>query len=307
MKNYMLILFLLIIILWFGLNTIIDFFDKIKPIVNQELLVDKFNNNGYIIIPNVLSNSECNVIINTIKNELNNSKAEFGNINSQHKRIDLKLPLEKMGKSIKLVYERLNTFINTILPNSKVVECASLISYPGAYAQTWHYDTYPTKNSGKLISFGIALDNIEDNMGPLEVMVGSNKLFKMDNNDQLIDKLHDKHKTKSYFTNYYKSVGNMKYEIEKRGGIGEYSADDLINDEATEMLCRIMDIKRVKCSASKGSLIIWSSEVHHRGGANISNQSRPIFYFSLLGSGESPMGATYSLKSDDERVYVENL
>ena len=184
MKNYMLILFLLIIILWFGLNTIIDFFDKIKPIVNQELLVDKFNNNGYIIIPNVLSNSECNVIINTIKNELNNSKAEFGNINSQHKRIDLKLPLEKMGKSIKLVYERLNTFINTILPNSKVVECASLISYPGAYAQTWHYDTYPTKNSGKLISFGIALDNIEDNMGPLEVMVGSNKLFQMDNNDQ---------------------------------------------------------------------------------------------------------------------------
>ena len=69
-----------------------------------------------------------------------------------------------MGKSIKLVYERLNTFINTILPNSKVVECASLISYPGAYAQTWHYDTYPTKNSGKLISFGIALDNIEDNI-----------------------------------------------------------------------------------------------------------------------------------------------
>ena len=77
MKNYMLILFLLIIILWFGLNTIIDFFDKIKPIVNQELLVDKFNNNGYIIIPNVLSNSECNVIINTIKNELNNSLIHF--------------------------------------------------------------------------------------------------------------------------------------------------------------------------------------------------------------------------------------
>ena len=101
MKNYMLILFLLIIILWFGLNTIIDFFDKIKPIVNQELLVDKFNNNGYIIIPNVLSNSECNVIINTIKNELNNSKVEFGNINSQHKRIDLKLPLEN-GKINKI-------------------------------------------------------------------------------------------------------------------------------------------------------------------------------------------------------------
>ena len=54
----------------------------------------------------------------------------------------------------------------------------------------------------------------------------------------------------------------MKYEIE-RGGIGEYSADDLINDEATEMLCRIMDIKRVKCSTSKGNLIIWSSEIHH--------------------------------------------
>ena len=52
----------------------------------------------------------------------------------------------------------------------------------------------------------------------------------------------------------------MKYEIEKEGGIGEHSADDLINDEATEMLCRIMDIKRVKCPASKGSLIIWSSK-----------------------------------------------
>ncbi len=307
MNKYMLILILLVLILWFGLNAAQAFCASNVPIINQNDLVDMFTNNGCIVIPNVLTNSECNIIINNIRNELSNNNAEFGDINSQHRRIDLKLPIEKMDKFIKMVYERLNDFVETVIPNSKIVECSSLISYPGAYAQTWHYDTIPTKNGASLISFGIALDDIDDSMGPLEVMMGSNKLFNIDGGEQIIEKLHKKHETKKYFKNYYKSVGNIKYEIEKRGGSDEYSVDDLINDEATEMLCRILGIKRVKCSCKKGSLIIWSSEVHHRGGENKSSKARPIFYFSLMGKGEPPIGATYSLKSKNERVYVKNL
>ena len=55
-----------------------------------------------------------------------------------------------------------------------------------------------------------------------------------------------------------------------------------------------------KCAVPKGSLVIWSSEVVHRGGANKSEKDRPVFYFSLLGStGEKPVGATYSLRPED--------
>ena len=100
----MLILILLVLILWFGLNAAQAFCASNVPIINQNDLVDMFTNNGCIVIPNVLTNSECNIIINNIRNELSNNNAEFGDINSQHRRIDLKLPIEKMDKFIKMVY-----------------------------------------------------------------------------------------------------------------------------------------------------------------------------------------------------------
>ena len=116
-----------------------------------------------------------------------------------------------------------------------------------------------------MITIGIALDDIDEDMGPLELYPKS-----MNIPDKSLVKLKDK-----YNNNY---LENLKYKKKK-------------------FICK------------KGSIVIWNSQIIHRGSENISNTIRPLFYFSFL-EGDKPRqrGPTYSLKSNyKHKIYINEL
>ena len=47
-----------------------------------------------------------------------------------------------------------------------------------------------------------------------------------------------------------------------------------------------------------GSVIVYDTRVLHRGGAN-SLRPRPVYYFSLKGSGVTPTGIRYAIQPED--------
>lgn len=254
----MLLFIFVIILLFLRLHTCERF-------SNRDQLIHTFNENGSIIVPNVLDNNDCNSILDIIKEEEYLKDRKYGAINSNYKRKDLMLSVKKMKPYIKKIRDKIDPFCDIITPNGEMVECSSLISYPGCYPQIWHSDTkYSSDNDGNLVSFGIALDDITSDMGPLEVYLKSNKLYK----DDIF--VPDDH-----------LFGDI---------------DDGLKKQNDEELCKRMNLQKVKCCCKKGSLVIWSSKVIHRGGQNTSNKKRPVFYFSLLGKGDRPEGSTYSIK-----------
>ena len=249
--------------------------------LNQNKLVQTFLTKGCIIIPNVLSEKECDELLKIIEREEHKSIHETGNINSGHKRKDLMLPIGQTKSYIRNIYEKIRGFCDQITPSARIVENSSLISYPGCYPQVWHSDTtFKSDKEANLVSFGVALDDVTNNMGPLEVFLKSNGIYK--------DKI--------------KLLQDPKFRSEDLDG----SYDDGLKYQKHEELCKKLRFEHGKCACKKGSLVIWSSKIIHRGGANTSKK-RPIFYFSLVGEGTRPSGATYSLKSKDPILSIKKI
>ena len=243
---------------------------------NQDQLIQTFNDNGSIIVPNVLDNNDCNSILDIMKEEEQSENVSYGNINSKYKRKDLMLPLEKMKPFIKKIQDKIDPFCDIIIPDGEIVECSSIISYPGCYPQIWHSDTqYESDNDGTLVTFGIVLDDITHDMGPLEVYLKSNKFYKNDTDLYIPD----------------------SYEFKPPEPGVPLGADEGLKKQNREEYCKKLNLQKVSCNCKKGSLVVWSSTVIHRGSGNTSNKERPVFYFSLLGKGDRPEGTTYSIKN----------
>jgi len=115
-------------------------------------------------------------------------------------------------------------------------------------------------------------------MGPLEIFLESNKVYKN------IDNLINQYKIKP---------DNLKDENH-----------DGILYQIFEKIGHTLFYKKL-CNCKKGSLVIWSSKIIHRGGANYKKR-RPVFYFSLQGNGAKPYGATYSLL-ENKQILISNL
>jgi ectoine hydroxylase-related dioxygenase (phytanoyl-CoA dioxygenase family) len=66
------------------------------------------------------------------------------------------------------------------------------------------------------------------------------------------------------------------------------------------------DIKRdteknhvVTCTGNAGDIVCWNANVHHRGGPNVSNKPRFVFYFTVASAeGQWPKGLTSSLRKE---------
>lgn len=249
--------------------------------LNQKKLIQTFDKYGCVIIPKMLTNKDCDRILDLVNYESSRRSQETGHINSNHKRKDLMLPLEDTEFAVQKICAQLASFCDTLTPHAKIVENSSLTSYPGCFPQVWHSDTnHKSSKDANLISFGVALDDITDEMGPLEVYLESNSIYTES------QKLADMYKIRADELN------------------GDY--DDGLKYQAIESLCNKMRFKKVSCACPKGSLVIWSSKVVHRGGENLLKE-RPVYYFSLMGSGMAPHGATYSLKSKDPVVSLKSI
>lgn len=260
-------------IIWYLISTKRPMYKWNNCSNDAKILYNTFNHNGCIIIPNILSEKECNDLNNIIDAQ---SDDELGSINSSYNRKDKIIPLSESKIYIDFIMSKIQGFINMEFPNYKIAESSSFISYPGCYPQIWHSDTtYNSSNDANLVSFGIALNDISDSMGPLEVYLESTRLY-----------------NKNHLAKNYNITDNEEnsYPEDKEG---------LNPNQPIEILCKKMNFKHAKCSCKKGSLIVWSSKVIHRGGSNISEKIRKIFYFSLLGKGEKPIGATYSISKYD--------
>lgn len=259
----------------YGLNDVIDRFSGTN---NSKLM-----KNGYLIIPNIVSHKDCDKILKIIANT-EKKKAKYGNIHSNVNRKDMMLSTDKMKPYIKKIYNKTKYIWDEITPDPILCECSSLISYPGAYPQIWHTDTTYRKDDGNLVSIGVSLKDVTEDMGPLNVYEKSVELYKKD-------------------------LGKLMRKNNLDIPLSPDSIDEVqhgLYNQVLSELCDHLGYKEKKCVTKKGDIVIWLSSVVHRGGINISDTDRPVFYFSLLSNkGTPPRGATYSLLKN--RIHISDI
>lgn len=248
------------------------------------ILQEKYpiENDGYMIVENVLSNKECDNLLKNINNA-RKKKLPVGEIHSTRNREDRMLPVEKVKSYIRKIYNKTECNWKNIIGNNPILcECSSLMSYPGSEHQIWHTDTTYNYGDASLISIGIALDDIDKTMGPLNVFKGSHEMYTED-----MAQLQDE----------YDSDSESEECSESEEGLCPQLIEKICNERGYELK---------KCVAKKGDLVAWQSSVVHRGSANNSKKLRPVFYFSLMSStGNAPYGSTYSTVND--RMFVKEL
>ena len=133
------------------------------------------------------------------------------------------------------------------------------------------------------MSIGVALQDIDNKMGPLHVYKNSVKIYK---NTNKLERKYGK---------------NFNPPDVNDNEMGLYP--QLISD-----ICKKLNYKKKHCVSKKGDIIIWLSSIVHRGSSNTSTKTRSVFYFSLLGTnGTRPDGATYSLLENNEKLYIKNI
>lgn len=245
-----------------NINNILNIQDsQYHNIFQNQVWINDMNKNGAIVIPNILSNSDCDSILDIISNEKNDSNHFYEDIRSNENREYIMLPLENTIPFVKKIYTKIKYFCDILLPNPKLLETSAFITYKGCLQQRFHCDgNY--KNNQKVFTFGIALDDITEDMGPLEFYMGSH-----------------------YISNHKDMMQAItKYKLPP----DPYTSDDERNDDPLdgykyniyEQVCESRNLIKKKCTCKKGSLVIWSWNVIHRGTEN-NNKIRPVFYFSI--------------------------
>lgn len=304
--NYLLLFFTILIIIIIIFDDEIEFYIynyKYNLNINNLLKINNNNNidlyqnqlwistitkNGALIIPNILSNQDCDNILKIISNEQKCSHKFTEKMRSNLNREYMFLPLEHTAPFIKKIYLKLKHFCDTLTPNTKLLESSSFISYPVSFPQRFHIDALD-ENKSNIFTFAIALEDITPNMGPIEYYMESNKIS---NNIEYI---------------------RQKYNLKK----DPYSKDSDEKDHPLdgykyniyEEVCKKLKLKKHICTCKKGSLIIWDWNVIHRGGKN-TEKIRPLFYFSLKDGSKDKFNYTiydniiYTLEKKNNLTYI---
>ena len=271
MYGVFIVLFLLIV-LWYYTVYVRDRSWCNASIHNPAEFQEILTKYGVAIIPNVFEENEVDELRKITKDIDSN---EYGNINTPKNRKDKIIQIDHVKPKLQRLYQKNPLFWKKVFPNYQITECSLLTSYPKAHGQPWHMDTEYEENNGDLISIGVTLDTVEENMGPLEVFPGS-------------------HKTVLYKNDILESILNP---------LGDHIP--ILQEMITYIKFRLWGFYPEKCMCPKGSLVFWSSQVMHRGSANTSKKERPVFYFSLLEPNKRrPDGATYSLSSRDNKQRI---
>lgn len=246
------------------------------PHVNE---VDFFHKNGYLVIPNVLTNNEIGEFDKLIHKEISKlkSKKQYGDINlNRERKFDLNLDIEEPTKSIvrRVIYERLRPLVNSYGKDPIILDYSVLLNAPFSDPQVWHRDVVNNgiHNNGNYIFVGVAVSDITDDMGGLEVVPESQQIM------------------------FNEHIGQIQCHHHFKNVCGHFNNNDF-------------KYKRIACP--KGSLVLWNSKVIHRSGMNMSRNMRKMFYFSLLfKTHDKPEGGTNSLKDIYKKrhpLYMETL
>lgn len=157
---------------------IILFYNKMNnsnKIVDVEIddMTKNLLNDGYLIIPNMLTHQDCDNILKDI-HDVEKRNPKTSSIHANTNRKDMLMPVYRVKNHIQKIYNKTKNIWDVVTPNPMLCECSTLISYPGAKHQSWHSDTEYNPNDANLVSIGIVLSDVTKRMGPLHVLKGSN-------------------------------------------------------------------------------------------------------------------------------------
>ena len=236
---------------------------KKEPFVDRDttLYADKLKDDGYIIVESLVSSKHTNKLRKLVWNTVEKSEVEVGNINTNlGSRVDLHLPITKSARIvIDEVYQHLKHVFDEFDTDPAMIEHSCFLNFPGSHPQNWHQDVSPhdIQNGGKLFTIGVALIDILEEMGPLQVIPQSHRV------EKLQEDLNQR---------------ECNYAFEAFCG---YFHDD---------------VPHKSWIAKRGDVFVWDSALLHRSGTNRSTALRPIYYFSVLLKTDSiPEGSTHSI------------
>ena len=222
----------------------------------------ELDNQGFTIVPNTIPDSKLYELERAIVNDVHQTRGldmqERG-----ERRFVIKLPLRSVYKKmVHLAYRKVKGVFDVFDDNPVVVDMSLMLVFPFADCDTWH-TTIESKleKSQRVVSFGIALDDLSENEGAFEVLPASHRI-----------------------------EGQNAYEGQ--------SVD--CDDTPMRHMCRYLSNVKGATSIyqTAGSMLIWDNGTYLRGGANTSGRVKRMLHFTLMYNlTEVPDGADLSLNS----------
>lgn len=146
-------------------------------------LARKFEVDGYCIISDVLQPTLCKELLGLVdsvyQNAMQGDTSKVYPIHAAEKRLCLKLPMDlpvhnALQELLKVPSLR-NLLEGSVTKNAKLYDLTCVVSEPGAAAQPPHPDTTSKLESHRLVSIFVALQPVNEAMGPLNVYPGTHK------------------------------------------------------------------------------------------------------------------------------------
>ncbi len=144
-------------------------------------LVREFESYGFSVVNDVLKPDTCRDLAEYVDSEIGKGPIQrpFGSIVEREHRYDTPFRVAGIPREILTVtcrHPRLGGLLNSLVtPDATLVELSALTSYPGAAAQRLHTDTLFHPGDALQVCVFIALDDIEPDMGPLEILGRSSR------------------------------------------------------------------------------------------------------------------------------------
>ncbi len=205
-----------------------DFYKEADTITKENIL--QFEENGYIIIKNYLSENQVEEINLLIDNGLKNQTLKFKNRNKIMFAIHQIPLLKKIGMDPKLI-----ALVSSLMNGkAKLFQSINFIngSEQKTHSDSFHMTTYPL---GGLVGVWIALEDIGLENGPLHYYKGS-------------------HKLPYYLNSDYNNTGNRLFIGKK--GYGEY--ENFIEKKIVKQ-----NLNKEIFTAKKGDILIWHANLFH--------------------------------------------
>ena len=250
---------------------------KTEPFVDRDTTkyADQLKDNGYLVVESLVSSYQAKKLRQLIWDTVERTNVEVGNIDTKNgNRLDLLLPINKHARNtIDMVYQYLKPVFDEYDSDPLLIEHSCFLNFPGSHPQNWHQDVSPhdIENDGKLFTIGVAVTDIVEGMGPLQMIPQSHRIEKLQE-DLNQRECND---TLDAYCGYFHD-----------------------------------DVPHKDWIAKRGDVLVWDSALLHRSGNNTSSALRPIYYFSILLKTDTiPEGTTHSImdKYKNPRVRINNI
>jgi ectoine hydroxylase len=224
-------------------------FQQFSPGIQQQIL--SWSANGYMILERLFSAGTCDKINNEIDTLLKKGKLSFNNSNK------LMFANRKSGFIKSITRDKTLMSVLEFILGKEVVAFQTINFFKGseqrAHSDSVHMTTYPL---GYLIAAWIALEDINDDNGPLFYYPGSHKLPYLLNNDF--------------------NTGETALTL----GQKEYTD----YEDVTEDLLKQHPFKKTSFHARKGDVLVWHANLIHGGApilnAELTRKSMVIHYYA---------------------------